>query len=472
MNDQFTNMLKRKLTVDWAQASEPLDLRYHSLGIGGINSMPPPKNIVDGAAKLKPSMVRIFLQEYFFFYPDHGVYDWSKLDAYMDAVHAMGGDIMASICFKPKPLYPVLNERIWMPNDVKEWQEVIKALVLRYSKEKPYVTHWAVANEMDQKTGGGCPYYIESPDDYYEYYKMTIEPIREVLPNVKVGGPSTAGGGGRAARYITRFIELCKENDVHVDFASFNAYTDNPDDHVNGGRIIRDEIDRIDPCIKLYMTEFNCSLIGIWGDDYSLEEKPYNPKRAASLAASILAFHEDGCLDGSFQYHIYDQMNDLRQFQDWYEYTRMMTEHWNDLPHRLGLFDLDGRVRPQYFMYKMVYMLTGKRAALDGTDSIMRGVASHNDEGVYSVFLTNFTIKGTPDAVTQLFFKNAPEGVYRLNVYRIDNDTSVDIKKGCIPVTDLPMTESRLVYSLPDFHFEVFTPADSVTLIQFVKEGV
>ena len=29
-----------------------------------------------------------------------GSYDWSRLDVYMDAVHAMGGDIMASIRIK------------------------------------------------------------------------------------------------------------------------------------------------------------------------------------------------------------------------------------------------------------------------------------------------------------------------------------------------------------------------------------
>jgi len=171
MTDRFTDMLRHKLTIDWSKDSGPIDLRNHSTGIGGVHSMPAPKPIVDAIAKLKPRMIRIFLQEFFYIYPDHGVFDWAKMDAYMDAVHAMGGDIMATICIKPKVLYPTVDETVWMPTDVKEWQNVIRELVLRYTKVKPYVTHWAIANEMKIGEFGGCPYWITNTDDCFEYDK-------------------------------------------------------------------------------------------------------------------------------------------------------------------------------------------------------------------------------------------------------------------------------------------------------------
>jgi len=464
MMDRFTTMLRRRLEIDWAKDMGRLDMRYHSAGIGGVHSMPPPKAAVEGMAALKPRLIRIFLQEFFFIYPEHGVYDWTKLDAYMDAVHAMGGDIMASICIKPKPLYPVIDETIWMPNDVKEWQDVIRAMVLRYSKEKPYVTHWAIANEQNIGESGGCPYLITNSDDYYEYYKITAAPIREVLPsNIKVGGPSYAGAWREAADYLGRFVALCKQDNIPVDFVCYNCYNDKPHHHVSGGRDIRNTLDKINPDVKLYMTEFNVNLM----EEFSLEEKAFDPKLAASLAASILALHEDGALDGSFQYHIYDQMNDPREFAPFYEKCRYMAEHWNDIPHRFGLFDLDGKARPQYFMYKLLYELTGQCVGMEGTDRIISGLASRSDEGTLSVFLTNYAEIGTPDAVTQLFFDNAPEGVYRLNVYRIDQVAAAKMKEA--PVTDLPPSESRLVYVYPDFHFDIFTPADTVTLVQLVK---
>ncbi|MCL2461239.1 MAG: hypothetical protein FWF44_01115 [Defluviitaleaceae bacterium] len=463
MTDRFTDMLRRKLAVGWGQDKGPLDLRNHSAGIGGVQSAPAPQAVVEATAALKPRLIRIFLQEFFFIYPDHGVFDWQKMDAYMDAVHAMGGDIMASICVKPRVLYPEIDEKIWMPNDTAEWQEVVTALVLRYSKEKPYVTHWVVANEMNIGEYGGCPYLITDPDDFFEYYKLTAEPIRKALPGVKVGGPSYAGVWG-GAEYLGRFAELCARDHVALDFTCYNMYSDDPSEHAAGARQIRDAVAKYLPETKLYMTEFN---IGI-SEEYSLEEKAYDPKRAAAQAASILLLHEDGALEGSFQYHIYDQWCDPREFAPWYARARYMANHWNDQVHRCGLLDLDGKARPEYFVYKMLYSMTGRRVCLGGTDNILRGISSRGEDGALSLFLVNYAEKGTPDAVAQISFTDAPEGVYRMNVTRIDRESAALMKAA--PVCSLPPAESRVVYAHPDFHFDVYIPADAVTFVRFIPE--
>ena len=467
MTDRFTDMLRNKLTVDWTEDLGALDLRNHSTGIGGVHSMPAPQPVVDAIAKLKPRMIRIFLQEFFYIYQGNGVYDWSKMDAYMDAVHAMGGTIMASICIKPKALYPVVDESIWMPNDVKEWQDVIRTLVLRYSKEKPYVTYWGIANEMNIGEYGGCPYLIKNPDDYFEYYKITTEPIFEVLPNlipgVKVGGPHYAGLSG-GAEYLSRFTELCKENNIRVDFTCHNMYSNDPTEHTKGARDIRDAIDKNFPGMEYYITELN---IGI-GEQVSLEDKAYDPKRAAGLAATILELHEDSALTGSFQYHTYDQWNDPREFSPFYSIHRYMAHHWNDQPHRLGLVDLKGKIKPQYYVYKLLYELTGKRVGLCGTNNILRGIASKGDNGSLNMFIVNYGEKGTPDIVSRFKFKDAPEGVYEMNVYKIDAANASKMMDA--PLIDLPPSESRTTYVHPDFQFDIYTPADTVTLIQFVKQ--
>ena len=464
MIDRFTNTLRRRLTVDWTQDAGPLDMRHYTIGIGGVHSMPAPKPVVEGTAALKPRLIRIFLQEFFYIYHGNGVYDWAKMDAYMDAVHAMGGDIMASICIKPNALYPVVDETIFMPNNVAEWQDVIRTMVLRYSKEKPYVTHWAIGNETNIGEWGGCPYLITNPDDFFEYYKITALPIREALPDVSIGGPSYAGSGEGAAKYLARVVELCKQHSVPIDFVCYNAYIDSPEGHVVGGRVVRDAVDKHDPSVKLYMTEFNVGLVG--PKDLALEEIAYIPKRAASLAASILALHEDGCLDGSFQYHLYDQFCDPREFAPWYARTRYMAEHWSDLVHRLGLFDLDGKTRPQYFVYNMLYSMTGRRVGLCGTDDVIRGLASMANDTM-SVFLTNFAERGTPDCVAQFQFENAPEGIYRLKVFKIDDNSAALMMAG--RMLELPPAEDRMVYVHPDFHFHVYVPADAVVLVRLER---
>ena len=462
MTDRFTDMLRHKLIIDWDEDMGPVDLRNHSTGIGGVHSMPPPPSVIEAIAGLKPRLIRIFLQEFFYIYPDHGVFDWSKMDAYMDAVHAMGADIMATICIKPKILYPVVDESIWMPSDIKEWQDVIRTLALRYSKEKPYVTHWGIANEMNIGEYGGCPFLIKNPDDYFEYYKMTSEPIREVLPDIKVGGPHYAGIQD-APEYLAKFVELCGQNNVKLDFTCYNMYSNDPVEHKNGARAIRNAIDKFNTNIELYITELN---IGI-NEDVSLEEKAYDPKRAAGLAATILEFHEDGALDGSFQYHTYDQWNDPLEFAPFYKITRYMAHHWNDQPHRLGLLDLNGKTRPQYFLYKLLYEMTGTRVGLTGTGKILQGLASKNDNGSLNIFYVNYSEKGTPDSISRSQFKNAPEGIYEMCVYKIDTVSAAKMKDA--PIPDLPPSEKRTVYAHSDFQFDVYTPADSVTLMQFNK---
>jgi hypothetical protein len=102
-----------------------------------------------------------------------------------------------------------------------------------------------------------------------------------------------------------------------------------------------------------------------------------------------------------------------------------------------------------------------------GTYAALHGLATRAGDGTLNVLTVNYLNRGAPDSVTNYIFANAPEGIYRLNVYRIDGESSAAMKAA--PMANLPPAESRLVYVHADFHFDVYTPADSVTLAQLVK---
>jgi len=95
----------------------------------------------------------------------------------------------------------------------------------------------------------------------------------------------------------------------------------------------------------------------------------------------------------------------------------------------------------------------GVRAQLTGADGILRGLASKAGDGTLSIFLTNYAVAGTPDSVSRMEFANAPEGAYRLTVRRVESGLD-------------KTAEDRMVYVHSDFRFDVFTPADTVVLIQ------
>ena len=468
MNDKYMRMKNVKANIDFSEIIGKINFKSrHSLGIGGVNPAPMPEKVIRGTAKLKPKLIRIFIQEFFFIEKDGGKLDFTTLDKYMRSVSATGADIMASICIKPKSLYPVVDETIWKPDDINRWQYIIGEMVKRYSVENKYVTHWAAANEINIGEWGGCPYRIDSAKDYFEYYKMTTEPILKAYPKAKVGGPSYAGLDDKICVWFDEFIGLCKKENIQLDFISYNNYSDIPEHHVNPVIKIKEVVDKYDGknIIEMYMTELNVDLGGL-----SIEERAYTPQRSAGLAAILNDFYKRANFANTFQYHIYDQFCDPEDFKPFYAMTRYMAEHWNDSAHRLGLFDEYGKPRPQYFVYDMLYSMAENEVGVyigdgvpDAPENNIRIIASCNDR-YNTIFLTNYNPDSnlTEDLTMSFKFKNAQAGITNMKVYRIDEDMMWD--DGAF---ELIPVEDRTVYLHDDFHFDIYVPADSVVMIAF-----
>ena len=454
--DRYTMLKNIKAHVDFAETVGKIDFTNHSFGIGGVNPMPMPLKVAEGTAKLKPGMIRIFIQEFFFIEKSDGTLDFTALDKYMRSVNSTGADVMASICIKPKSLYPIVDETIWKPNDTGRWQYIVGEMVKRYSVDNRYVTHWGIGNEINIGEWGGCPYKITNPKDYFEYYKMTVEAVLKAFPEAAVGGPSWAGVGEDCYQFFDGFIALCKKEGIQLDFLSYNIYSDNPESHVRGATRIKSVVDKHDNNIKIYITELNVDLGGI-----SIEERAYIPKRAAGLGAILHEYHKRANYIHSFQYHIYDQFCDPDQFKPFFARYRYMANHWNDEPHRLGLFDMDGRPRPQYFMYSMLYSMAKNEvsAKAENFDNI-RILASRDDRYV-TIFLTNYHHDTTEDVTLSLYFNHAPQGKARMTVYRIDDQMKWDDDH-----FKLISTENRIAYIHDDFWFSLFVPAESVVMVR------
>ena len=457
IDDKYTMMTHVKANIDFAVVSGTLDFKNHTAGIGGVNSSPMPQLVAEGMAKLKPDMIRIFIQEFFFIEKDNGELDFTALDKYMRSVHATGADVMASICIKPKSLYPVVDETIWRPNDVQRWQHIIAAMVKRYSVDNKYVTHWGIGNEINIGEWGGCPYKITDVNDYFEYYKMTVEPVLKVFPEAKVGGPSWAGTGKECYQFFDEFINLCTKEKTQLDFISYNIYSDHPDNHVNGALKIKDIVDKYNSQIKIYITELNVDLGGI-----SLEERAYISKRAAGLGAILHEYYKRANFIHTFQYHIYDQFCDPDEFKPFYARYRYMANHWNDEPHRLGLFDAAGHARPQYFLYSMLYTMAKNEVAAKVADYENIRLLASRDDRFITVFLTNYHPDKADDVTLSLYFKNAPQGKAKMTVYRIDGDRMWDNDR-----LKLNPVEDRMIYIHDDFWFSLYVPEDSVVLVTF-----
>jgi hypothetical protein len=440
------------LNVDASPTGKPLELWRHALGHGGVNSLPLPDRVVNGVRRLGPRLVRVFIQEFFRIYHGSGRFDWSRLDPYMDALAATGAKVVAAITVKPKALYPEIDQAQWRPRDVAEWQNVVRELVRRYSVQRPVVTHWEIGNEPDIGEHGGCPYLIAEPAEYGEYYAMTVRPILEAFPQARVGGPALANV---RHRLLPGLLQYCEQTGTRLDFISWHLYNSIPTLHGECVRLANSLLGSFrGQHPELMVTEWNRRL----GDPMSIEDQAYEPRRAAVVAAAVVEMLEAG-LDWSFYYHIWDQTCFPEEFAPFFSEGGVagMARHWNEIPHRLGLFGVCEEVRPQYFVYQILSRLGDERLAAHSTTDV-RVLAGLSD-GRVSVMAVNHSIEESCDRVAVIRFRGLRPGVKRLTVQRIDDHCG-----WCQETLELRPVEKRDVYTSGDFECHVLLPADSVAV--------
>lgn len=464
MAKNFMAMPRAFVDVNFSGEQGSFEWWRHGIGQGGVNGAPLPDHVEQGIAKLKPRLIRVFLQEYFNVYPDHGVFDWSRLDPFMESLQRTGASVMATVNLKPPALYPAVDETIWRPNDVEEWQNVIFQLVKRYSVEKRIVTHWEYANETDIGETGGCPFLIPAAEENYEFYKMLIKPVLKAFPAAKVGGPAAAGVRDTMFR---EFVGLCRENGTPLDFVSWHCYHSDPAVH-------RALIEYAAQCVSIFGEKkpelvFNEINMGFdFADDanhsyelISVEEHAMDPRRAAFTAANILSMMNTK-VDWTHYFLLWDGCMHPEEFRRFFSEkgTReVMYKHWNETPHRFGLFSEGGAVRPQYFVFLMLSRMGEIALETACGDENLHAQAVKRPNGA-SLLIANYNKSGTQDTIARCRFANLTPGVKRLTVMRVDDACRWDPK-----TLELVPAESRIVDTLKEFEYQCLCPQDSVTLM-------
>ncbi len=455
MPSKFSKLPVSVVDIQAGSVVGPLEGWRHTFGLGGINTLPIPAKVREGIARCRPRLVRIFIQEFFQVYPEHGRFNWSKLDAYMDALDKLGAKIVAALCIKPKPLYPVIDQKIWRPNDVKEWQRVVGELVRRYSVQRKLVTHWEIGNEVDIGEHGGCPYLITDPAEYTEYYRMTIQPILEVFPAAKVGGPANANVRNEP---LPGFVRLCRAQGLPLHFLSHHCYSDDPRQHAAFVRDAQAMLEGMSPRPEIMVTECGPGI----GDRVSVEDQAFEPYRAGATAGMILDTMEAG-LDWSFYYHIWDQTcysDDFAIFFPAPHVRKIMLWHWNERPHRIGLFGVNQEVRPQYFVYRMLGELGGERVAAAADHQDVRVLAGRAP-GRTSAMLVNYSTQAPAGRIVTLRYSQLTPGIKRLTTWRIDDD-----RRWSQESLELTPYEHREVCTEAQFEAQVYIPAQCVAMVR------
>jgi hypothetical protein len=318
--------------------------------------------------------------------------------------------------------------------------------------DRPLVTHWEVGNEPDIGEQGGCPYLIRNARDYADYYRMTVQPILATFPQARVGGPAVARGDGEL---LPEFLGLCAQERTRLDFISWHLYADDPRQHARLVAKYRKLLEETFPGRRpeMLVTEWNKGF-----DRVSVEELAFEPRRAAAAAAAILAMTEAG-VDWSFYYHVWDQVCDPDDFKPFFRDPGIMHRHWNEVPHRFGLFGVGQEVRPQYFVYQLLGRLGDRRVRARCEAADLRVLATRARGGT-AVLLVNYGLPASRDVIAELRFAGLPAGRKSLTTWRIDRSRAWSARE-----LELLPVERRPVEARGDFSCQVYCPADSVALV-------
>jgi xylan 1,4-beta-xylosidase len=358
-----------QVQVVFSERLDPMAVNRMALGQGGLSEEPMWAERIPEVRALHPQIIRLFIQEYFDLLPEQGRYHFVTLDRSVDTILATGAKPLMCICFKPKVLFPSVDQDVVEPNDYSQWEALISSLVRHYKERGAGIRYWEVANEPDIGEDGGCPYRFK-PDSYARYYQHTAAAIRQADSEARVGGPALAGS---RSPLLPALLALCQTKGAPLDFVSWHIYSSDPQG-------VRGTITYVKDLLKRYPALKPETFLDEWNMD--LMNPPLDPRFQPCYIAEVIWNMKEAGLDYSCYYHIRDWYVSFDRFAPFMsrQGTAFMARWWNRMPQFDGLFDYQNRVRPSYFAFKLLSRLAGERLRVSSSSPTVHAFASTDEQ--------------------------------------------------------------------------------------------
>ncbi|MEN6533005.1 MAG: hypothetical protein ABFD89_05040 [Bryobacteraceae bacterium] len=355
--------------VNVADRLGPMNINRYGVGQGGFSPEPMWADRMAEIRALKPKVIRLFVQEYFNLLPARGQYHWDTLDQSVDLILKTGATPLLCIAFKPKVLFPEINQDIVEPNDWKEWEALIYNLVRHYKERGGKGWYWEVANEPNLKSGGGTPYHF-TPENYLPFYQRTVAAVLKADPEARVGGPALAGW---ESPIIPALLSFCDSQEVPLHFVSWHGYSNDP-------AWFRKSVEGVKALLAKHPGLRPETMINEW--NMSLGASVVDPRFQSAYIAETTYQTKKAGLDLSCYYHIRDYHVAVEEFLKFYPKQDSLNQDifWERRPRYLGLFDLQNRVRPAYFLFKLLSRLTGTEVKVDSESPTVHALAADDEE--------------------------------------------------------------------------------------------
>jgi len=276
------------------------------------------------------------------------IYDWTRIDTLYDRLLGLGIKPFVELGFTPDAL-KTSDQTIfyWKGNtshpDPEKWTKLVDAFVRhvvdRYGQDQVRSWFFEVWNEPNLEG------FWEGADQaaYFDLYARTARALEAIDPELRVGGPATAG-----AAWVPEFLAYAAQQHLPVDFVATHAYgvdggfldangqsdtklSASPDAIIGDVRRVRQQIEASPtPGLPLYFTE--------WSTSYTPRDPVHDSYHSAAYILTKLK-ESDGLVQGMSYW----------TFSDLFEEPGPPT-----MPFQggFGLLNPQGIRKPAYFAYK------------------------------------------------------------------------------------------------------------------------
>jgi xylan 1,4-beta-xylosidase len=353
------------------------------------------------------------------------VYDWTKIDYLYDKLLGMGIKPFVELSFTPEAMKTSDNSIFYWKGNTShpvpaQWAQLVEAFARhieqKYGQDEVRSWFFEVWNEPNLDG------FWEKADQkaYFDLYDLTAATLKRVDPQLRVGGPSTAG-----AAWVPEFLAHTRQSGAAVDFITTHTYGVNggfldeegkgdnklssaPDSIVGDVRKVRKEIEASYlPKLPLYFTE--------WSTSYSPRDLVHDSYMSAAYILSKLKATE-----GTAQGMSYWTYTDL------FEEPGPPTAPFEG---GFGLMNPQGVRKPAWFAYKYLHELGEQQVPTADTQSWVT-----RDAGGVQVLAWDFQTPDMGDKSDRPFFgrvqpttssapltlslKGMAPGTYKVRIYR------------------------------------------------------
>ncbi|WP_068090208.1 GH39 family glycosyl hydrolase [Novosphingobium rosa] len=370
----------------------------------------------------------------------HITYDWTGIDKLYDGLLAKGIRPFVELGWTPAAMRTSDQQLFyWKGNtshpDPAMWRDLVAAFVnhMRQRHGEAEVRSWYFELWNEPNLDG----FWEKADQaaYFGLYADTVRTIKAIDPQLRIGGPATAG-----AAWVPEFLKYADDNKLPVDFVATHTYgvdggfldeqgkqdtklSPSPDAIVGDVRKVRGQIAASAyPKIPLFFTEWSTS---------------YTPRD----------FVHDSYISAPYILSKLKATQGLAQGMSYWTYTDLFEEPGpppTPFHGGFGLMNREGIRKPAWFAYKYLHSVRGQ-ALPTGDDQAM--VAK--DGGKVSALLWDFQqpvqklsnkpfytrqVPATPSRPVALTLSHLKAGSYRLQIhrtgYRVNDPLSAYIDMG------------------------------------------